>query len=86
MPSAERPQTCVSLYRLLREKKVPLIKLIATCNDTELDQSKRFPRAACLIDVLRCTLAVDTADQVLEAFVELQKQEGFTIMRYGGTG
>ena len=48
---------------------------------------QRFPRAACLIDVLRLTLAVNTADQILAAFEALEDHARtnanfFRLMRY----
>ena len=49
---------------------------------------QQFPRAACLIDVIRLTLGVNTGDQILTAFEALQrhaeKREGFKIMRCSG--
>ena len=46
------------------------------------DGGKQFPRAACMIDILRNSLAFTSAGQILAAFRLLERQEGFQLVRY----
>ena len=46
------------------------------------DGGKQFPRAACMIDILRNSLAFTSAEQILAAFRLLEQQEGFQLVRY----
>ena len=48
----------------------------------EDDDGKQFPRAACVIDVLRNSVAFDTAGQILAAFDALTQHEGLQLVRY----
>lgn len=45
-------------------------------------EGKQFPRAACMIDPVRLSVAFDSADQILAAFKLLDKQDDFRIVRY----
>ena len=87
--------TVASIHVQLRKKLWPKLgeyvadykKAEAAGDQAELDK-QRFPRAACLIDVLRLTLAVNSAKQILEAFEALENHarthDDFRIMRCGG--
>ena len=46
------------------------------------DDGKQFPRAACVIDVLRNSVVFDTAGQILAAFDALTQHEGLQLVRY----
>ena len=50
----------------------------------EVDETKRFPRAACVIDILRASVAFDSADQILEAFRILKRESG-VVTKVGAT-
>ena len=43
---------------------------------------KHFPRAACVIDVLRNSVAFDTAKQILDAFKILADHDSLQLVRY----
>ena len=47
-----------------------------------VEEGKPFPRAACVIDVLRNSVAFDTAGQILAAFDALESHEGLQLVRY----
>merc|ERR1712156_842982 len=50
-----------------------------------IQDEKPFPRAACVIDVLRLTISFDTGDQVLGAFKLLEENDGkgaYKMVRY----
>ena len=44
-----------------------------------VEEGKPFPRAACVIDVLRNSVAFDTAGQILAAFDALESHEGLQL-------
>ena len=44
-----------------------------------VEEGKPFPRAACVIDVLRNSVAFDSAAQILEAFKLLETHEGLQL-------
>ena len=41
-------------------------------------EDKRFPRAACVIDIVRASGNFETADQLMQAFDILEKSNGMT--------
>ena len=47
-----------------------------------VEEGKPFPRAACVIDVLRNSVAFDSAGQILAAFKLLEAHEGLQLVRY----
>ena len=47
-----------------------------------VEEGKPFPRAACVIDVLRNSVALSSADQILAAFRVLEAHEGLQLVRY----
>ena len=44
-----------------------------------VEEGKPFPRAACVIDVLRNSVAFDSAGQILAAFDALTQHEGLQL-------
>ena len=45
----------------------------------DVEEGKPFPRAACVIDVLRNSVAFDNAQQILSAFDALSRHDGLQL-------